>query len=122
LIREIGKDFHRNFWGFLGENEEEIVRIPFPQLIWKKEQQGGRIWWEEIGGNCARAGDSRLCPGVEDNTVARGRTNRLLCGLRGRDRMGWIRPKLSRRIFITFPIKLINEMIFELLKILPMLK
>jgi hypothetical protein len=43
LIREIRKDFHRNFWGFIGEKEEEIERIPFPQLIWKEEQRGDRI-------------------------------------------------------------------------------
>ena len=36
--------------------------------------------------------------------------------------MGWKGPKTWKRIIITFPIKLINEMIFELLKILPMLK
>ena len=49
-----------------------------------------------------------------------------LSGLRGRERgkegLGWIRPKLRRRIFSTFPNKLTNEMIFQLLKILPMLK
>nr|ABA99082.1 hypothetical protein LOC_Os12g39050 [Oryza sativa Japonica Group] len=44
LIREIGKDFHRNFWGFIGEIVEGIERIPFPQLIWDEEQRGGRIW------------------------------------------------------------------------------
>ena len=57
LIREIGKDFHRNIWGFLGEKEEEIERIPFPQPIWKEEQRGGRI----LEGNrrhCAQARDS----------------------------------------------------------------
>uniref|UniRef100_I1QZL0 DUF834 domain-containing protein n=1 Tax=Oryza glaberrima TaxID=4538 RepID=I1QZL0_ORYGL len=35
LNREIGKDFHINFWGFLGDKEEEIERIPFPQPIRK---------------------------------------------------------------------------------------
>ncbi len=41
-----------------------------------------------------------------------------LSGLRGRERgkegMGWIRPRLRRRIFIAFPNKLTNEMIFQL--------
>jgi hypothetical protein len=66
LNREIGKDFHRNFWGFLGEKEEEIERIPFPQLIWKEEQRGGRIW-KGIGAAAqARLG---LCLEVEDRVL-----------------------------------------------------
>nr|ABA97900.1 hypothetical protein LOC_Os12g22660 [Oryza sativa Japonica Group] len=64
LNREIGKNFHRNFWGFLGEKEEEIERIPFPQLIWKKEQRGGRIGGRRRR-HCARAGELGLCPEVE---------------------------------------------------------
>ena len=45
-------------------------------------------WWEEAAARLHRLGTARLCPGVEDNTVARGRINRLLCGLRGRERIG----------------------------------
>ena len=65
MIREIGKDFHRNFWGFLGEKEEEIERIPFPQLIWKKEQRGGEIWKEEAAALCT-ARLARALPELED--------------------------------------------------------
>jgi hypothetical protein len=65
LIREIGKDFHRNFWGFLGEIVDNIERIPFPQLIWKEEQRGGRIWKESRRQLCTGTGD-RLRLEVED--------------------------------------------------------
>ena len=43
-------------------------------------------------------------------------------GLRKREDFSCFGPKKKRGILITFLIKLITEMIFELLKILPMLK
>jgi hypothetical protein len=126
----------------LGIRIEEDKRNISPQLILEKHKGKGQIWRRK---NRAKSVSVRLLE-VEDKQC-RGRQIRLfvLGWLKTKQRkkekggssagltwaarpctqkreMGWKGPKTRKRIFITFPIKLINEMIFELLKILPMLK